>query len=94
MVAYALVNAVEGYDRFEESILRYSAGGFRDFTRIASSDPAMWRDIALMNREGVLEMMDHFAAYFGQLRSLVAAGDAEGLERFFRDSKESRDAIL
>lgn len=52
MVAYALVNAVEGYDRFEESILRYSAGGFRDFTRIASSDPAMWRDIALMNREG------------------------------------------
>lgn len=94
MVAYALVNAVEGYDRFEESILRYSAGGFRDFTRIASSDPAMWRDIALMNREGVLEMMDHFAAYFGQLRSLVAKGDAEGLERFFRDSKESRDAIL
>lgn len=94
MVAYALVNAVEGYDRFEESILRYSAGGFRDFTRIASSDPAMWRDIALMNREGILEVMDHFAAYFSQLRSLVAAGDAEGLERFFRDSKESRDAIL
>ncbi|WP_407920193.1 prephenate dehydrogenase [Geobacter pickeringii] len=94
MVAYALVNAVEGYDRFEEGILRYSAGGFRDFTRIASSDPAMWRDIALMNREGVIEMMDHFAAYFATLRSLVAAGDADGLERFFRESKESRDAIL
>lgn len=94
MVAYALVNAVEGYDRFEESILRYSAGGFRDFTRIASSDPAMWRDIALMNREAVIEMMDHFAAYFARLRELVAAADAPGLERFFRESKESRDAIL
>lgn len=94
MVAYALVNAVEGYDRFEESILRYSAGGFRDFTRIASSDPAMWRDIALMNRGAVIEMMDHFACYFGQLRDLVAASDGPGLERFFRESKESRDAIL
>lgn len=94
MVAYALVNAVEGYDRFEEGIIRYSAGGFRDFTRIASSDPAMWRDIALMNREGVIEMMDHFADYFRRLRVLVAAGDADGLERFFRESKESRDAIL
>lgn len=94
MVAYALVNAVEGYDRFEESILRYSAGGFRDFTRIASSDPAMWRDIALMNRGAVIEMMDHFACYFSQLRDLVAASDGDGLERFFRESKESRDAIL
>jgi len=94
MVAYALVNAVEGYDRFEESILRYSAGGFRDFTRIASSDPAMWRDIALMNRGAVIEMMDHFACYFSRLRDLVAASDGPGLERFFRESKESRDAIL
>ena len=94
MVAYALVNAVEGYDRFDEGILRYSAGGFRDFTRIASSDPAMWRDIALMNRAGVIEMMDHFADYFLRLRALVAAGDAAGLEQFFRESKESRDAIL
>jgi len=94
MVAYALVNAVDGYDRFEESILRYSAGGFRDFTRIASSDPAMWRDIALMNREAVIEMMDHFALYLGRLRELVATADGPGLERFFRESKESRDAIL
>lgn len=94
MVAYALVNAVEGYDRFEESILRYSAGGFRDFTRIASSDPVMWRDIALMNREAVVEMMDHFSSYFRTLRELVAKGDGEGLEQFFRESKESRDAIL
>ena len=94
MVAYSLVNAVEGYDRFEENILNYSAGGFRDFTRIASSDPAMWRDIALTNRVALLEMMDSFTEYFAQLRSLVDSGDGKGLEGFFLNSKRSRDAIL
>lgn len=93
MVAYSLVNAVDGYDRLDESIISYSAGGFRDFTRIASSDPAMWRDIALMNRSALLEMMDFFTGYFGRLRSLVDGGDAEGLERFFAESKRSRDSI-
>lgn len=94
MVAYSLVNAVEGYDRFDDSILKYSAGGFRDFTRIASSDPVMWRDIALMNRDAILEMMDFFARYFSQLRAMVESGDGEGMQRFFEESKESRDAIL
>jgi prephenate dehydrogenase len=94
MVAYSLVNAVDGYDRLDEGILKYSAGGFRDFTRIASSDPVMWRDIALMNRESILEMMDFFSGYFARLRDLVAAGDDEGLRLFFEESKRSRDAIL
>ncbi len=94
MVAYTLVNAVEGYDRFDEGILKYSAGGFRDFTRIASSDPVMWRDITLMNREGILETMDIYLRYFHQLRSLVEKEDGPGLENFFTESKKSRDAIL
>jgi prephenate dehydrogenase len=94
MVAYTLVNAVEGYDRFDESILKYSAGGFRDFTRIASSDPAMWRDIALMNRDGILETMDLYMHHFSQLRCLVERGDGPGLEDFFARSKKSRDSIL
>ncbi len=93
MVAYSLVNAVGGYDRFSENILKYSAGGFRDFTRIASSDPAMWRDIALMNRGAVLEMMDFFQESFASLRTLVDAGDGEGLADFFSRSKQNRDAI-
>jgi len=93
MVAYALVNAVGDYDRFDESILKYSAGGFKDFTRIASSDPAMWRDIAMMNREGILELTDFFAGYLAELRALVEKGDARGLEEFFTRSKEKRDAI-
>ena len=93
LVAYALVNAVGDYDRFDESILKYSAGGFKDFTRIASSDPAMWRDIAMMNREGVLELMDFFSGYLAELRYLVEKGDARGLQDFFARSKEKRDAI-
>jgi prephenate dehydrogenase len=94
MVAYSLVNAVGGYDRLDENILKYSAGGFRDFTRIASSDPVMWRDIALMNRECILEMMDFFSRYLAELRAMVADGDNDGLARFFACSKEHRDAIL
>jgi prephenate dehydrogenase len=94
MVAYSLVNAVSSYDRFAESIIKYSAGGFRDFTRIASSDPDMWRDIALMNRTAVLEMMDFFQNYFATLRSLVDDGDGDRLHDFFLSSKRSRDAIL
>lgn len=94
MVAYTLVNAVEGYDRFDEGILKYSAGGFRDFTRIASSDPSMWRDITLMNRDGILEMMDLYMKYFSRLRSMVEQRDGVALEKFFSESKKSRDAIL
>jgi prephenate dehydrogenase len=94
MVAYSLVNAVDGYDRFDESILKYSAGGFRDFTRIASSDPAMWRDISLMNGPAIMEMMDFFVDYFGQLRALIERGDGAELQKFFTESKRSRDAIL
>jgi prephenate dehydrogenase len=94
MVAYSLVNAVSTYDRYEENILEYSAGGFRDFTRIASSDPTMWRDIALTNRDALLEMMERFERFFAELKEDVRSGEAEKLFEFFLRSKESRDAIL
>jgi len=94
MVAYSLVNAVGDYDGCGENILKYSAGGFKDFTRIASSDPVMWRDIALQNRPAVLEMMDFFAASYAELRTLVANSDAAGLERFFERSRDHRESIL
>ena len=93
MVAYSLVNAVGEYDRCDENLLKYSAGGFRDFTRIASSDPIMWRDIAVMNRDALLEMMDFFAGRFADLRRLVESSDSQGLEQFFASSKEYRDGI-
>ena len=94
MVAYSLVNAVGAYDRYPENILEYSAGGFRDFTRIASSDPTMWRDIALTNREALLEMMDQFERFFAELKEDVRDGDGEKLFEFFQRSKVLRDAIL
>lgn len=94
MVAYSLVNAVGSYDHYEENILEYSAGGFRDFTRIASSDPTMWRDIAETNREALLEMMEQFEIFFQELKKDVAEGDGERLFEFFSRSKQLRDAIL
>jgi len=94
MVAYALVNAVGAYDRYDENILEYSAGGFRDFTRIASSDPTMWRDIALTNREALVEMMAQFETFFAELKEDVAIGSGDRLFEFFRRSKQSRDEIL
>ncbi len=94
MVAYALVNAVGAYNRYDESILEYSAGGFLDFTRIASSDPTMWRDIAQTNREALLEMMEQFETFFAELKEDVATGSGERLFEFFRRSKQSRDEIL
>jgi len=93
MVAYALVNAVGSYDRYEECLLDYSAGGFRDFTRIASSDPTMWRDIALANREALLEMLDRYRNFLDVLRDDVATGAGEQLYEFFHASKQMRDAI-
>jgi prephenate dehydrogenase len=94
MVAYSLVNAVGSYDRYEENVLDYSAGGFRDFTRIASSDPTMWRDIAVTNRDALIEMMERFEIFFAELKEDVRCGDGERLFEFFERSKRSRDAIL
>lgn len=94
MVAYSLVNAVGSYDHYEENILEYSAGGFRDFTRIASSDPTMWRDIAQANQAALLEMMEQFEASFAELKEDVRKGEPERLFEFFLRSKELRDAIL
>lgn len=94
MVAYTLVHAVAASAEEEENILAFSAGGFRDFTRIASSDPVMWRDIALMNSGPLLELLDRYAADLEALRQRVAAGDGPWLEQFFRTSKRLRDEIV
>ncbi len=94
MIAYSLVNSVSCYDRYPENILDYSAGGFRDFTRIASSDPVMWRDIALNNRESLLEMISQFEQFLAELKQDIESADGARLYEFFHRSKISRDAIL
>ncbi len=90
MLAYALVDALAQSSRSEE-IFRFAAGGFRDFTRIASSDPVMWRDIAIANRDALLGAIDEFDLHLKQLRAAVASGDSEGMYETFSRAKAARD---
>jgi len=89
-----LVHAVGSADVEGENVLSYTAGGFRDFTRIASSDPVMWRDIALMNRDALLASVDGFSASLAELRSRIENSDEVGLADFFIMVKQFRDGIL
>jgi prephenate dehydrogenase len=91
VVAYALVHAVATLD--SPVPLGYSAGGFRDFTRIASSNPEMWKDIVIQNREEVLRAVRHYRRNFDLLADLVRREDAEGLLAYFRRSKRTRDGL-
>jgi prephenate dehydrogenase len=94
MAAYALVHAVGTADVEGENVLSYTAGGFRDFTRIASSDPVMWRDIAMMNRSALLASIDGFSASLAELRSRIDNSDQAGLTEFFTIAKQFRDGIV
>jgi prephenate dehydrogenase len=94
VVAYALVHAVGTADVEGENVLSYTAGGFRDFTRIASSDPAMWRDISLMNRDALLASIDGFSRSLAELRSRIEHQDPQGLAEFFTIAKKFRDGIV
>jgi prephenate dehydrogenase len=93
MVAFSLVNAIVNMQGFDSSILRYSAGGFRDFTRIAASDPVMWRDIAMMNRDNVLDTIKHVEDTLSELARAIEAGDENEIERLFQKSRDTRRSI-
>lgn len=92
-LAFTLVDALAREDTSEQ-IFRFAAGGFRDFTRIASSDPVMWRDVAVANRKALLVAIDTYAGRLAELRSLVDRGDAQGLEALFRRAREARGRNL
>ncbi len=90
MLAFGLVDALaRGDDR--DAVFRYAAGGFRDFTRIASSDPVMWRDICLANRDALLGALEAYREDLEQLTAEVRAGDGDGLLERFRRAKSARD---
>jgi prephenate dehydrogenase len=90
VLAYALVDALACSDA-RDDIFRFAAGGFRDFTRIASSDPVMWRDIALANRDALLASIDQFSQHLADLREAVNAGDRDTLHATFQRAKQTRD---
>ncbi len=92
VLAYALVDALSSSEDSDE-IFRCAAGGFRDFTRIASSDPAMWRDIAIANRTALLKSIDLFSEHLNRLRGCVQDQNAEELLDTFTRAKQARDAF-
>lgn len=90
VLAYALVDALAGLEE-RQNIFRYAAGGFRDFTRIASSDPTMWHEISLANSDAILKMIDVFSDQLQQLRTAIAAADSEAIVGCFTRAKTARD---
>lgn len=87
LVAYALVDTIMRW-KSPRPLLGYSAGGFKDFTRIAASSPEMWRDICLENRQAILQAMDRYGKVFVRLRRMVESGDECGLEKLFDEARE------
>lgn len=90
LIAFSLVDTLAGEDE-NMDIFRYAAGGFRDFTRIAASDPVMWHDIFLSNRDAVLRVIDHFTRDLDQLRTAIADQDGATLLRVFTRAKAARE---
>jgi len=96
ILAYTLVDALAGHSDTSSSenvhnIFRFAAGGFRDFTRIASSDPKMWHDISLANRDALLRMIDIFSHGLADLREAIAGENSEAIFSSFERAKAARD---
>ena len=95
LVAFSIVGTVtELEDQLKTEVIKYSAGGFRDFTRIAASDPVMWRDVFLNNSEAVLEMLGRFIEDLTALQKSIRWQDGESLENLFTKTREIRKGII
>ncbi len=93
LLAYALVRDIAGRANSAQ-LFGYAAGGFRDFTRIASSHPEMWRDICIANKDALLAELERFSARLGTLRPMIERGDGEALERMFAEARDARGRWL
>jgi prephenate dehydrogenase len=93
VLAFALVDMVAGH-RNAKQLFSHAAGGFRDFTRIASSHPEMWRDICLANHEALLAELDRYRGTLGRIRAMLKRGDARRLEALFARARDARDRWL
>jgi prephenate dehydrogenase len=93
MIAYALVNTVLDTRVQGQEVLSYSAGGFRDFTRIAASSPEMWRDICLLNRDSILSVIGEYEKTLSRLKDLVRQSDGKSLEKEFERAKQAREKL-
>ena len=95
LIAYTIVGtATDLEDQTKHDVVRFSATGFRDFTRIASSDPIMWRDVFLNNKEAVLEMLQRFSEDLTYLQRAIRWSEADKLEDLFTKTREIRRSII
>ena len=95
LIAYNIVGTAANLEKDTKSeVIKYSASGFRDFTRIASSDPIMWRDIALNNRKQILHMLEKFNLDLGNLKRAIIKKDGNKLFKLFSKTRKIRQAIV
>jgi cyclohexadieny/prephenate dehydrogenase len=95
LIAYTIVGTASDLEGVTESeVIKYSAGGFRDFTRIAASDPTMWRDVFLSNKDAVLEMLQRFSEDLTALQRAIRVGDGEQLFEHFTRTRAVRRSII
>jgi cyclohexadieny/prephenate dehydrogenase len=95
LIAYTIVGTASDLETdLKNDVIKYSASGFRDFTRIASSNPIMWRDIFLNNSEAVLEMLQRFNEDLSDLQKAIRKKDGKKLETFFSRTRNIRKKII
>ena len=94
-VAYSIVKtAINDDEKFKNDIIQYSAGGLRDFTRIAASDPLMWRDIFIDNSENILKVLDNYSKNLDEIKTAIKKKDGEKLMKIFSSTKKVRREII
>ena len=93
MLAYAMVHHLSHLNDHEE-IFRYAAGGFRDFTRIASSDPVMWRDVCISNGEALVNLIEQYQQELDRVKAAIRTQDADELLKLFGRAKSERDSLI
>ncbi|HEX6978602.1 MAG TPA: prephenate/arogenate dehydrogenase family protein [Alphaproteobacteria bacterium] len=95
LIAYTIVNTVSDLEaHMKAEVVKFAASGFRDFTRVAASDPIMWRDVFLTNREAVLEMLGRLYEDIALLQKAIRFGDGETLQRVFARARQIRRSIV
>ena len=95
LIAYTIVGTASDLEDVTRSeVIKYSAGGFRDFTRIAASDPTMWRDVFLTNKDAVLEMLGRFTEDLTALQRAIRRGDGDALHDLFTKTRAIRRSII
>ncbi|HVZ69185.1 MAG TPA: prephenate/arogenate dehydrogenase family protein [Rhizomicrobium sp.] len=95
LIAYNIVGTADDLETVTKSeVIKYSAGGFRDFTRIAASDPTMWRDVFLNNRDAVLEVLGRFSEDLSALQRAIRWGDGDALFNLFTRTRAIRRSIV